>query len=348
MSAGLILMNWMHSLWALYLDWGIILGTGCNMAIGLPMATAISNWFVKKRGLALSINSMFSSAAVMLVVPLISWMIELQGWRTTCVFGGIVMAAVGLPLTWFFVRDRRPEFYGLFPDGARVNADSDKNQMIDRGVKYAAEVQEHEFTLRQATRTPSYWMLIFVYGVINFGSIALNVHCIPLLTDLGISSVQAASMMGIMGIAGLPARLLTGFLADRIGRAQLKYLLLAASLFSFVGLALFLWKPTIPVIYVWFVLWGMGIGDAFALNAIMRARYFGRKAIGSIGGSATLFLTPFSVFSPIYLGWVFDTKGSYTLGLQWIAALLAVGTIAAFFVPAPKPPSQIGDIRKFV
>jgi len=348
MSTGLILMNWMHSLWAFYLDWGIILGTGFNMAVGLPMSTAISNWFVKKRGIALGLQSMFSSAAVMLIVPLISWMIDTSGWRMACVYGGVVMAVVGLPLAWFFIKDRRPEFYGLFPDGARIETNGNVDQMITRGAKYAAEVQEVEFTLRESMRTPTYWMLIFVYGTINFGSIALNVHAIPLLTDLGISPVGAASIMGIMGMAGLPARLITGFLADRISRGNLRFLLMSACVLSFSGLALFLYRPTTLVIYIWFVLWGMGVGDAFALNAIMRARYFGRKAIGSIGGSATLFLTPFAVVSPIYLGWMYDTSGSYTRGLQWIAGLLAVGIIAALFVPAPKPPSQTGDIRKLV
>ena len=97
-SVSLILMNWVNSLWAFYLVWGVILGTGCNIALSLPLDTAITNWFVKKRGLALSLKWVGSGLSGVIVLPLISWLIIVQGWRTTCVIGGLVMALVGLPL----------------------------------------------------------------------------------------------------------------------------------------------------------------------------------------------------------------------------------------------------------
>lgn len=48
LGLGLILMHFVDSLWAFYVVWGLIVGTGGNVAFALPMDTAISNWFVKK------------------------------------------------------------------------------------------------------------------------------------------------------------------------------------------------------------------------------------------------------------------------------------------------------------
>ena len=53
---GLILMNFIKSALGLYVVWGIIICTGGNIGLTLPADTAITNWFVKKRGLALGIS----------------------------------------------------------------------------------------------------------------------------------------------------------------------------------------------------------------------------------------------------------------------------------------------------
>jgi len=47
---GLILMNFINSLWTFYVVWGVILGTGINIGLEIPVDKAIASWFVKKRG----------------------------------------------------------------------------------------------------------------------------------------------------------------------------------------------------------------------------------------------------------------------------------------------------------
>jgi len=349
MSASLILMNFIDSLWTFYVVWGVMFGTGFNIAVTLPIDTAISNWFVKKRGAALSIKMVFSGLSGVLVLPLVAWLIATQGWRMTCVIGGLVMGFVGLPLAWFFLKQHRPEYYGLLPDGTTTDEEAtDADRMIDRGVEYAAEVQELEFTLRQAMRTPAYWLLIVVHGTHGLAASAINIHCIPFLTDIGIDPLTAAGMMAIMVAASIPARLISGFLADRFSRSHLRFLLGGAYLLQAVGLTIFLLTQTTAMIYVWFILYGLGMGAAWTLSSPVRARYFGRKAFGSIGGTSMMFLTPIGVAAPIYLGWVYDTTGSYLTGFTLMAGLLVFASVVASFILPPKPPARITDIRKLV
>ncbi len=346
---GLILMNFIQSLWQYYVVWGVVFGTGANIALALPLDTAISNWFVKKRGLALSIKWVFSGLSGVVALPIIAWMISTQGWRMACLIGGLVMWGVGLPLAWIFLKRHRPEYYGLLPDGATVgDGAAETSQTIDKGVKYAAEVQEVEFSIKQAMSTLSYWLLIAAMAAHGIFGPVLNIHCIPFLTDRGIDPVKAASMMSIYVATSIPARLVCGYFADRIRTSRLTLLLAGAFFLQTLGLVIFLLHPTETMIYVWFVLYGLGYGGAIIIPPIMRGRYFGRKAFGSIGGSVSVFMTPISVAGPIYAGWVYDTTGNYTVAFTLFAGLLALATVIALFIRQPRPPAQITDIRKIV
>ncbi len=347
-GTGLILMNFIDSLWAFYVVWGVIIGTGGNMALMIPINKALGDWFVKKRGLAQGIRWVFRGFSGVVVLPLIAWLIITQGWRMTCLIGGVVMLVVGLPLAFFFFKRHRPEYYGLLPDGARVTEEeaTDTSQMIDKGVKYAAEVEEVEFTLRQAMRTPAYWLLIVAFGVHALSGPAIFTHSIPFLTDIGIDPLKAAGILAVMALASIPSRLAGGLIVDRVKKQHLRFLLGGIYLLQAVGMIAFLLNQgSTAMIYVWFILHGTGMGAGLVLMPLIRARYFGRKALGSISGFSSMFSVPFVITSPIYFGWIYDTTGNYISAFTLLAILLAGAVVLALIVAPPKPPSQVTDIR---
>ncbi len=346
---GLILMNYINSLWSFYVVWGVILGTGINIGLELPLDKAITSWFVKKRGMALSVRWFFTGLAG-LVLSLVAWLISIEGWRMTCLIGGLVMWVVGLPLAWLFVRPRRPEYYGLLPDGATTEAelDNDVSRMIDRGVNYAGEVREVEFTLRQAMRTPAYWLLIIAQSVRTIGFAAILTHGVPFLIDMGIEPVKAAVLIGTIILTSTPSRLIGGFLADRLPTGYLRFVMAGAFLLQAAGITAFLLNQTTAMIYVFLVLFWIGVGIALPLTAAVRARYFGRKAFGSIEGTSMVFLTPFGMAAPIYAGWVYDNTGSYISAFTLFAILFGISAILVSFAYPPQPPAHVTDVRKFL
>ncbi len=192
------------------------------MSLTIAVDKTITNWFVKKRGLALGIKFTFIGVIGMLVMPLIAALCGSQGWRTTCLIWAAVMLCAA-PFVGIFVRQKRPEYYGLLPDGAQLREDSgsEAGGVVGRGVAYASGFQETEFTLRQAMRTRAYWILVAVYAFQMVIAGGLTIHCIPFLTDMGIQPALAGSMMGIMIFSTIPTRFLSGFLADRIKRQHL-------------------------------------------------------------------------------------------------------------------------------
>ncbi|MFC1532870.1 CynX/NimT family MFS transporter, partial [Thermodesulfobacteriota bacterium] len=264
-----------------------------------------------------------------------------------CVVCGLFICFTGVPLTLFCFKPRRPEYYGLLPDGITSKEDvSEKSEMIEAGIKYAAEVEEVEFTLRQALKAPTFWLLLVAQTGQNLAITSISMHGIPFLTDIGITPIRAAGMMAIMVAIGIPSRFFSGIIADRIRKNSMRFLLGGAYFMQTIGFAIFLLNQSEAMIYVWFILYGIGQGFCFTLNSILRARYFGRKAFGSIGGVARMIMTPIGMASPIYGGWVYDTTGSYISAFTFITGLLFFSSVMMSITPPPKPPAQITDIDK--
>jgi MFS family permease len=197
-------------------------------------------------------------------------------------------------------------------------------------------------------RTRAYWLLVLAMAINGLVGPVMTIHTIPFLTDIGIDPLKAAGMMSIYVGVSIPFRFIGGFIADRVKARYLPFLLCAGYLLLAVGVVVFLLHQTIPMIYVWFVLFGMGWGILNIVPPLIRARYFGRKAFGSIGGTFSMFIAPAGVIAPIYAGWVYDTTGSYITVFTLFAVLLTVSAAILPFMPPPKPPPQLTDVRKFL
>jgi MFS family permease len=343
-------MKYIDSLWAFYVVWGVMMGTGFNIAAAMPINAAITNWFVKKRGLAIGIKRVLDGLSGVIVLPLVAWLIATQGWRMTCFIGGLVTLVVILLINWFGIKPRRPEYYGLLPDGAKVKEEAAEHasQMIDKGVEYASSVHEVEFSIKQAIRTTAFWILIIAAASHSLAAPVVSIHAIPFLTDMGINPTWAAYMMAMMVAVSLPFRFIGGIFADRVDKKNLRYILVSSNLIQAAGFGFFLLYQTTTMVYVWLILYGAGVGVGSTLNSLIVARYFGRKAFGSIYGILQLIVTPVGVLAPVYAGWTFDTTGSYNIAYGVVAMLLAISGALLFFVRPPKPPTHVTDIRQIV
>ncbi len=349
MAAGLAMMNFVNSLWSYYVVWGLMVGAGSNLALTIAADKALTNWFVRKRGMVFGIRFVLIGIGGVIVLPLITWLITTSGWRTTCLmWSGVVLAFV--PLAWLFVKQKRPEYYGLLPDGVEVEPGSavSTDDMIDKGVEYAASLDENEFTLRQSLRTSSFWMLAVARTFVMTVSAGINIHCIPFLTDMGIDPTVAGGMMAMMVFFTIPSRFLGGFLADRFDKDRLKFLLAATHLLPAIGIAAFLLNPGIATVYVLLILFGLGSGAFTPLDIVIKGRFFGRKAYGSIQGASLMLASPVSLLSAVYTGWVYDTTGSYATAFTVFVAIGLLGTVLMCLLHSPKPPARVTDIHQFM
>ncbi len=338
-AAGMIFMNYITEIWHYYVAWGAMIGLGLNIGLTVACDKTINDWFIRRRGLAQGIKFATVGIFGIVVLQIITPLMELQGWRFTCLIWGIIMFA-SIPFAYTLIRPRRPEFYNLLPDGAKASFDGgeDKRGVVEQTAGYARESQERDYTFKQAMKTGTYWLLIVGFSAHNFIAGGFNVHIFPFLTDIGFEETVASGMMGMMIFFTVPSRFFGGLIADHIAKSRIQYLLLVAILLQVVGLGTFLMFQNLVGVYVLLVCHGLSSGAVTPLVILIVGRYFGRQHFGSILGMMITFLAPIGLLSPVYYGWVFDTTGNYNIAFITALIFAAVATLLMFFVHPPKPP----------
>jgi sugar phosphate permease len=314
-----------------------MMGLGNSLALTLPPDKALIDWFVTKRGRAFSIRFILISIVSAVCLPIITWMISTQGWRTSCLIWAGVMG-ITVPFVWVTIKQKRPEYYGLLPDGAKTQEDTKTEQftLANNASSNGVGFEEREHTLGQAMKTPAYWLLIVADASGMMVHAGFSLHCIPFITDLGIDPTVAGSLMAMMIVFTIPSSLLSGLIADLTRKEHLRFLLAGAYVFQALGIASFLVYPHTLMLYPLLILLGFGNGAVRPLFIIIRGRYFGRKAYGAIEGTSMTFETPFIILSPIYAGWVYDTTGSYMRAFTLFALLAAFSAFIMYLARYPK------------
>jgi MFS family permease len=173
-GVGLILMNFITEVWQYYIAWGLLIGFGLNIGLTVACDKMINDWFIRRRGLAQGIKFGLISVLGIIIVQIIAPLVELQGWRFTCLIWGFIVLA-GVPLAYFLIKPRRPEYYGLLPDGAEVSFETEaKVDMIEKGIGYASTFEETEYSFKEAIKTSPYWLLLIGFSVHNIISSGFN------------------------------------------------------------------------------------------------------------------------------------------------------------------------------
>ena len=71
---------------------------------------------------------------------------------------------------------------------------------------------------------------------------------------------------------------------------------------------------------------------------VLRSRYFGRKAFGTIVGVSRALTVPAGVIGPVATGWIYDTTGSYVTAFTFFAIFIGIAAIITLFIKPPRPP----------
>src|ERR1700756_5476518 len=98
MAAGLILASVVEKPWQLYLTLGALAGGGVNCFTYTGQSIYLTNWFVRRRGLALSIAFSGVGIGSITILPWQGWIIQAAGWRSACVWLGILVLVLLGPL----------------------------------------------------------------------------------------------------------------------------------------------------------------------------------------------------------------------------------------------------------
>lgn len=323
---GFILLARIQTLWSFYLIF-IFLSVGSSLLFPVPGWTAVANWFVKKRGIALGTLSATMGIAG-LVIYLVNWLIGLYGWRQTLVILGIGMWAIGIPSA--LVVRTRPEPYGLLPDG-------DEALPLKQGLSTATlspeRQQGQEFTARAALKTRAFWMLAILVTLSAAALHAVVVHIMPYLVSIHFSRETAGLTASLLILVSAMGRFVLGWLTSRV---DTRYLMALALLLQALGLLALTYVQGLGMAALFVGLFGPGYGGVITLRLTMQAEFFGSKAFGAIQGIMMAILIIGTMASPLLAGYCFDIYGTYRPAWLMMALLLLIGTPLSILARPPK------------
>jgi len=309
LGLGFFLMSQVTTIWQLYLVYGVITGIGmCSLWV--PVLSTVSRWFVKRRVLMTGIVLSGMGLGSMMTPPLATQLIITYGWRPSWTILGVT-AMIIIILAAQFVK-REPAQVGQLPDG--------KNEVEAESL----DLQAGGLSLGEAVRTMRFWILCAVFSCLWFSSMVIWVHLVVHAIDLGISAINASSILAVMGGVGIVSRILMGSVADRIGY---KPTLLIGFALASASLLWLLTAKELWALYLFAVTFGFGISGLIVLESPLIARLFGLASLSVIFGSIEFISTIFGAASPIVAGLIFDITGSYQLAFLISAATGIIGLI---------------------
>ena len=324
MAAGFIVSAMTQSVWQYYLGMGLLVGLGFAALPMTSQATVISNWFVRKRGMAMGLAAAGIGAGIFLVVPVTEWLIVGFGWRNAyLVLAGVMLAAV-VPLNLFFQR-RRPQDMGLQPDfgATTVVVNGGSRQREDDGR-----------TLAQALRSYRFWALAmgFLLGALPVHLVL--VHQVAAMVDAGFSREFGATVLGLTGFFTIFTMIGMGMFSDRVGR-EWAYTIGSLALVGSVLVILFLdAMPRVLLIGLYPPLFAVGFGSRQGLYPTIAAELFHGAHFGSIIGVLAVCIGIGSGVGPWLAGYLHDLSGSYASSC-WTAIVLVVLSLVCVWVTAP-------------
>jgi len=330
MAAGLMLATLVRQPWHLYLTLGVLVGGG-SVCLGYTgQALFLPNWFVRRRGLAMSLAFSGVGVGSIILLPWLQTLIGRAGWRAACWAMAILVLTLLVPLN--LLLKRRPEDMGLEPDGDASSHETVAAQAANVVDPVWAAV---DWTLGRAMRTSRFWWIILGYFGGLFAWYAVQVHQTKYLIEIGWSPTYAAWALGFVSLVAIPGQIVLGHLSDRIGR---EWVWTVGSLgFAICYLALILMReaPTSALLWLMVLSQGaLGYGLTSVVGAIPAEIFQGRH-YGGIFGTLMLAAIAGGAAGPWVAGALHDATGSYTPAFS-IAIGCSVVSAGAIWLAAPR------------
>ena len=329
---AMVYLSLMQTLLGFYFAFGMarLSDQGFVQSVSPP---AVANWFLKYRGRAMA-GLFFATSTGGIILPLLAQtVIQGWGWREAWGVMAVVMAVVGVTPVALIVR-RQPEAIGLQIDG-RKTAEASAATMKTR-VTY-----EQLWTVSEALRTPTYWLILAAVFTTGIGSTGIGLHMVPYLVQQGIGSTAAVGSVSFSFLASAVGNLWWGALSEKFSP---RLLLAAIYLIRAASVALLLVTDTMLETYTFAFLRGFSEGGVAAVGAILLAEYFGRRNLGAIYGTNRAVLVTGFAIGPIIAGAAYDINNSYGLAFASFLGLMLVGAVFVALARSPNG-SVSGGVR---
>ena len=312
---SLLLTSQTNSSWQLFISYSLLLAIGTGAGYVVVMATT-SRWFDKKRGLALGIVGSGVGLGVVVMAPFTTYLISNFDWRMAYIVMGVIAGLVMISLSTLLRKE--PGEIGVLPDG--VKSDSGEMGVQDKG----GDAQPVSFSLLQAFRTRSFWLLEAIWLLWSSCLHLVMTHIVAHATDVGISTIEAALVLGLIGGISILGRLIMGGLSDRIDR---KVSAVICALLQAGAMLWLIWSQDLWMFYLFAAIYGLGYGGFDPPTLALMGDIFGLRSLGVIMGALVIGWGTGTAIGPAVGGLIFDVSNSYVMAFLIGALAMLVAAL---------------------
>ena len=306
---GFILMSKTHSIWQVYMYYGVFGGT-LGAGTFVPALSTVGRWFAKSRGLMNGLVVAGIGMGIMVAPPLVQEMVDILNWRTALIVIGTTVL-ISILVSAHFLRSSPAEM-GMIPLGAEETSKLKGNTGTGaRGLSFLDSI-----------KTRQYWIFAATWFFFNTCLMLVMLHIVPYATDKSIDPPLAASILSVIGGISIFSKITFGWLSDRIGVKKVVVVSFALLLGAFL---LLLVSEHLWVLWAFGIVFGVGYGGYVSMEFPLAAELFGLKSVGAIFGFSTSIAGLGSALGPYMGGRIFDYTGSYDSAFMMCAGLCVLG-----------------------
>ena len=291
---------------------GIVLSVS-GMVINVVL---ISKWFNDNRGLAIGVLLAGTSVGNGIFPQINTYLLTISDgdWRQVMMWLALIPLAYA-PILFALIKEK--------PEDVETKEDNEaKND-------FKASSIEGGFTLQQTLMSSNFWFLSVMAFCTFYSILAMIGHVFLMLDGEGYSPQISATGVSIIFIGGFIGKVISGKLAEMIGRKIVLVggvaMMLAGSLL--IVSSIFYKNPLL--IWIGLTLYGTGWGGLYTLIQLLVADLFGLIAIGKIMGVINIIDTIGGGLGPIITAVIYDSTQNYLMPFLVISALLVIALISS-------------------
>lgn len=332
LSLGFVSLSLMANLWQFYLIRGVFMAAGFALTGMLVTNTAVSNWFIRRRGRAIATAGMGTNAGMLIIAPVTVGIIAVWGWQAAWLFFA-VLAWIVVVIPSAILMKRRPEDIGLQPDGD-LPADSNASDNPSRqGTATRAAAGEAVWTRREVIKTPAFWLLITGISSSMLAFQGVNISIAPYAEDLGFGAANIAALLMVRSLATLAVAPGWGILSERVDSPLVRVSpffiqMLASAFLAMADRSVMLWLGV--------VFYGAGFSGMMIVQEVIWANYYGRLTLGTVRSTSLPLQVLIAGGGPVLINVVFDIAGSYRPAYTAFIGLYLLAALLVWFARPPK------------
>ena len=291
---------------------GIVLSVS-GMVINVVL---ISKWFNDNRGLAIGVLLAGTSVGNGIFPQINTYLLTISDgdWRQVMMWLALIPLAYA-PILFALIKEK--------PEDVETKEDNEaKND-------FKASSIEGGFTLQETLMSSNFWFLSVMAFCTFYSILAMIGHVFLMLDGEGYSPQISATGVSIIFIGGFIGKVISGKLAEMIGRKIVLVggvaMMLAGSLL--IVSSIFYKNPLL--IWIGLTLYGTGWGGLYTLIQLLVADLFGLIAIGKIMGVINIIDTIGGGLGPIITAVIYDSTQNYLMPFLVISALLVIALISS-------------------